>query len=120
MEERKRLVNKGKPMTGVIERPTRIDPLAEESVRQHTCVHACTQPRPRIGSIGEVGAEYFARTASGYICPSLRSVSIPRPSSCARPARSAVVVLRNSMMTCGIVFAQEFTVPVQGTQPRLR
>lgn len=49
--------------------------------------------------------------------PSLRSVSIPRPSSCARPARSAVVVRRNSVMICGIVVAQEFTPPVQATQP---
>jgi hypothetical protein len=56
----------------------------------------------------------------GYIWPSLRRVSIPRPSSCARPARSAVVVVRNSVMICGIEPAQEFTVPVRGTQPRLR
>lgn len=33
-----------------------------------------------------------------YICPSLRNVSIPRPSSCARPLRSAIVVIRSSEM----------------------
>lgn len=59
-------------------------------------------------------------TGVAHICPSFRSVSMPRPSSCARPARSAVVVARNSVMICGIVLAQELTVPVQGTQPRLR
>lgn len=33
-----------------------------------------------------------------YICPSLRNVSIPRPSSWARPLRSAMVVTRSSEM----------------------
>ena len=33
-----------------------------------------------------------------YICPSLRNVSMPRPSSCARPLRSAIVVIRSSEM----------------------
>lgn len=45
---------------------------------------------------------------------------MPRPSSCARPARSAVVVLRSSVMIWGMVVAQEGTAPVQGTQPKLR
>ena len=60
------------------------------------------------------------RWTQGYIWPSFRSVSMPRPSSCARPARSALVVVRNSVIICGMVAAHEGTVPVQGTQPRLR
>src|SRR5207344_230059 len=55
-----------------------------------------------------------------YMYPSLRSNSIPRPSSCARPDRSATVVCRNSSMMSSTDFAVDLIAVVQGAQPRLR
>ena len=128
MVEHKRLMNKEKLSCGVIERPVKIDPRVEEPVRRYTrraCLHvaaAITACRAEdgYGSEGRGRGRMPRETRAGYICPSLRRVSIPRPSSCARPARSALVVVRNSVMICGMVAAQDGTVPVQGTQPRLR
>jgi len=128
MVEHKCRVNKKKPSCGVFERPVRIDLSVDEPVRRHTrraCLHvaaAITACRAEdgYGSEGRGRGRMPRETRAGYICPSLRRVSIPRPSSCARPARSALVVIRNSVMICGMVAAQEGTVPVHGTQPRLR
>jgi hypothetical protein len=103
------------------------EPHAQVQVRRHTLVRACTRAPSRQSVVQrkdsdwEIGRERVGRMKpSGYMCPSLRRVSIPRPSSCARPERSAIVVVRNSVMICGMVVAQEGTVPVHGTQPRLR
>ena len=101
------------------------DDRAQGSKDQCTTVHAITiigplvEEKAMVGRIGEASANRVSNV-SGHMCPSLRRVSMPRPSSCARPARSALVVVRNSVMICGMVAAQEGTVPVHGTQPRLR
>src|SRR6267143_4714773 len=55
-----------------------------------------------------------------YMYPSFRSNSIPRPSSCARPDRSATVVCRNSSIMSSTDFAVDLIGVVQGAQPRLR
>lgn len=121
------LVNKEKPCTGVAERLVSTEPHAQVQVHRHTLVRAYTRAQSRQSVVQgkttdwEIGKKGVGRTKpSGYMCPSLRRVSIPRPSSCARPERSAIVVVRNSVMICGMVMAHDDTVPVQGTQPRLR
>src|SRR5579884_4384194 len=62
----------------------------------------------------------LAKRRSLHMYPSLRSSSILRPSSCARPARSATVVCRNSSMMSSTDLAVDLIGNVQGAQPRLR
>src|SRR5215469_15694738 len=55
-----------------------------------------------------------------HIYPSFLNNSIPRPSSCARPDRSATVVCRSSSIMSSTFLAVDLMGNVQGAQPRLR
>src|SRR5262245_550527 len=62
----------------------------------------------------------FSNCCLSHIYPSFLNNSIPRPSSCARPDRSATVVRRSSSMMSSTVLAVDLMGNVQGAHPRLR